>query len=303
MDYDFHVCKVCSSPAGRPLYELSNAIVWVCSDCGLHYTNYLDPVSSIEPHVHSEALTPDVAGYIEKSLQSNDRRFRNQVDFVRKLRKPEGLKVLDVGCGGGLFLSLLEREGADVWGIDLDDARVEYARTKHNLTVHKVPIEDAFWQSGFREAFDLVTFWDVIEHVNFPLATLRAAANLLNPDGLLLLDTPCRDTFYHRFGSMSYRLSRGKRPMFLNAMYSNHLFGHKQILSINDIYKIFILSELELISVDVIHELSFPYRYYLRKLLKSALLVEVANPLVTFFFKLIKIRNKMIVAGRKRAQR
>ena len=121
--------------------------------------------------------------------------------------------------------------GAQVIGIELSDSRARYARTKHGLEIYKRPIESDFWQKGYTNYFDAVTLWDVIEHVNYPFQTLQSAANVLKKGGLLLIDTPCRDSFYHQVGEMTYRLSGGRFPTFLNAMYSSHLFGHKQIFS------------------------------------------------------------------------
>jgi 2-polyprenyl-6-hydroxyphenyl methylase/3-demethylubiquinone-9 3-methyltransferase len=143
----------------------------------------------------------------------------------------------------------------------------------------------------------------VIEHVNYPRQTLQCAANVLKPGGLLLIDTPCRDSFYHRFGEFTYKLTRGKYPTFLNAMYSSHLFGHKQIFSTSEMRTLFESVGLEVIDLHKFHELSFPYEFYLKKLFKSQLLVNLLLPLVQIFFKIFKIQNKMLVIGRRGGSR
>ena len=114
-----------------------------------------------------------------------------------------------------------------------------------------------------------------------------------------MIDTPCRDSFYHQVGEMTYRLSRGRFPTFLNAMYSSHLFGHKQIFSTSEMKELFKSCGLEVIELQKFHELSFPYEFYLRKLLRTELLVKLLLPLVKTFFQLFKIRNKMLMVGRK----
>jgi 2-polyprenyl-6-hydroxyphenyl methylase/3-demethylubiquinone-9 3-methyltransferase len=139
----------------------------------------------------------------------------------------------------------------------------------------------------------------VIEHVNYPLQTLQCAVNVLKKGGLLLMDTPCRDSFYHQVGEITYRLSGGWLPTFLNAMYSSHLFGHKQIFSTAEMKDIFTSSGLEVVELQKFHELSFPYDFYLKKLLRSEALVKLLLPVVKAFFWLFKIRNKMLVIGRK----
>jgi 2-polyprenyl-3-methyl-5-hydroxy-6-metoxy-1,4-benzoquinol methylase len=194
---------------------------------------------------------------------------------------------------------VLKQAGADVMGIELSDSRAQYARTKHGLAIDKHPIENDHWQNGYAGHFDAVTLWDVIEHVNYPVQTLHSATNVLKPGGLLLIDTPCRDSFYHRFGELTYRLTGGRYPTFLNAMYSSHLFGHKQIFSTSEMRKLFESVGLKVVDLHTFHELSFPYEFYLKKLLKSQAMVNVLLPLVQVFFKIFKIQNKMLVIGRK----
>ncbi|HEX9838470.1 MAG TPA: class I SAM-dependent methyltransferase, partial [Anaerolineales bacterium] len=224
--------------AARLTYELKNANVYV-STGGYHFTDYLDLVEKISPEIDASQLTDEESSYIETQLQANSQKFDNQISILKKHLSLNNAKVLDIGCGGGLFLSLLKREGADVVGIELSDSRAQYAKTKHELEIHKYPIESDFWQKGYANHFDAVTLWDVIEHVNYPLQTLQCAANVLKQGGLLVIDTPCRDCFYHRAGEITYRLSGGRFPTFLNAMYSSHLFGHKQIFSTAEMKNLF----------------------------------------------------------------
>lgn len=279
-------------------YRLKNATVYV-SQGGYHFTDYLDPVSEISPEIDASQLTPQESAYIETQLQANSQRFRHQVAVLSRHLPLKNAKVLDIGCGGGLFLSLLKGEGVQTVGIELSDSRAHYAATRHGLEVHKRPIESDFWQKEYADHFDAVTLWDVIEHVNYPFQTLQSATNVLKAGGLLLIDTPCRDSFYHQVGELTYRLSGGRFPTFLNAMYSSHVFGHKQIFSASEMKELFTSCGLEVIQLQKFHELSFPYEFYLRKLLRSDALVRISLPAVKAFFRLFKIRNKMLVIGRK----
>jgi 2-polyprenyl-3-methyl-5-hydroxy-6-metoxy-1,4-benzoquinol methylase len=163
---------------GRLTYKLKNADVFVSKD-GFHFIDYLDPVEEILPEIDASQLTDEVAAYIETQLQANAEKFDNQANIVKQHLPLQNAKVLDVGCGGGLFLSLLKQQGADVIGIELSDSRAQYAKAKHRLVIDKHPIESDHWQSGYATYFDAVTLWDVIEHVNYPLQTLQSVANVL----------------------------------------------------------------------------------------------------------------------------
>ena len=96
------------------------------------------------------------------------------------------------------------------------------------LRVHKRMLEDPRFVSEHRSAYDAVTLFDVLEHVNFPARTLAAVRALLKPGGHLFVETPSREGALHRIGDASYRLSRGRYPTLLNLMYSNHAFGHNR---------------------------------------------------------------------------
>ncbi|MBT3633005.1 MAG: class I SAM-dependent methyltransferase [Candidatus Marinimicrobia bacterium] len=288
-----------SNISGEPKYKLRNGDLFV-SPGGIHFLDYLDPVGEISTEIDAAKLTDEESCYIEKALQSNDERFENQVNIVKSHLQQSISKVIDIGCGGGLFLSKFKNLGSEVVGVELNDSRAQYAKTIHGLEIHKRPIESSFWPENYSEYFDAVTIWDVIEHVNYPLATLRSATKVLKKNGLIFIDTPCRDSFYHRFGELSYKISNGAFPTFLNTMYSSHLFGHKQIFSTIEMKSLLESAGLEVVLVKKFHELSFPHSYYLKMMLKSDLLVKLALPLVKIFLFVFPVKNKMLAIARKK---
>src|SRR5688500_3916188 len=134
-----HALKEHPAEQARLRYKLKNANVYV-SKGGYHFTDYLDPVNEISPEMDSSQLTDEESSYIETQLQANSQRVRHQVEVLSHHLPLRNAKVLDIGCGGGLFLSLLKREGAQVMGIELSDSRAYYAATQHGLEIHKRPI-------------------------------------------------------------------------------------------------------------------------------------------------------------------
>ena len=255
-------------------YRLSNASVYV-SPGGIHYIDYLDDMGDVDSA--DVVLTDQDVSYIERLLQSNRDRFDSQVSIVLKYVDVIGKKVLDVGSGGGLFLSLLREKGANVMGCELNPARSLYSKKKYKLAISTQPIEDSDFLTKHAGSFDCVTMWDVIEHVNYPFSTINASKTLLAWSGYLFIDTPCRDCFYHIFGDLTYRLTKGLFPTFLNSMYSAHPFGHKQIFTRKEMVSILNGIGFEVIDVHSFHELSFPYRFYLKKMFKSDFLGSSPN--------------------------
>ena len=102
-----------------------------------------------------------------------------------------GLRILDVGCGGGLMSEALARLGAQVVGVDASPGNVAAARLhaqSHNVTVDYRLGEPAEVLAP-EERFDVVLALEVVEHVSDVPAFLATAAALLAPGGMLFVST------------------------------------------------------------------------------------------------------------------
>ena len=283
----------------KPIYLLKNAKVYI-SKSGFHFTDYLDPDKDIEYDINNEHEDIFVNKYIESQLQSNGDKFLKQAKKVEKyIGSFENKNILDIGCGGGLFLSIAKSKGANVHGIEPSNPRAFYANKKNKIKVFKLPIENSFWK-GKRNNYDLVTLWDVIEHVNFPFKTIECSCKTLVNGGFLILDTPCRDSFFHKLGELTYKYSKGKFPTFLNVMYSSHLYGHKQIFSKKEICNILTCSGMEILEIKQFHELSFPIDFYINKLIRNKFILKLMVLMIPIFLKFLPVKNKMIIVGRKK---
>ncbi len=97
-------------------------------------------------------------------------------------------KVLDYGCGTGVFLERIANRCEDRWGVDVDDEKLELARGRTDahleriLPGHPMPLPDG--------TFDTVVIMEVIEHVAEERAVLEELSRVLPPGGRLLLTTP-----------------------------------------------------------------------------------------------------------------
>lgn len=277
------------------------ADVVVCKNCDFHYSTYKDDeYADISAHSEQQTLDEKTVRYIQQKLESNPGRFDKHEATVLKFSNPDKHTLLDIGFGGAVFIQKMKSAGFDCYGIELDRQYMLYAKeVLHLENVHSLPVQDDFWQQHHQSFFDVIVLWDVLEHVNDPIQFITSIAALLKPGGKLFIDTPCRDTFYHQSGELIFSFSFGYFKGLLHDMYSSHRFGHKQILSKKDMHQLMQMNGLQMQSLEVLHEMSFPYQFYLKKILKSDVLVKIALPFVHFFFKLFKIRNKMMVVAVK----
>jgi len=229
--YNFGRCKLCGTLSAEPTYRLKKCTVYACAACGFHCIDALDvlpcPASAGEaPELDSKAIA-----YIERRLAGS---LPQQQDRLRRAQACQplfGAHCLDVGAGAGLFAHLLAAEGATVQGLEPQPVFCTFAQQKFGLTFRQETIDAPYWQHGYAGAFDLITLWDVLEHVNFPAATLQQVVPLLKPGGYLLLDTPIRDALVYRFSEWAYRCSRGRNTFMLETLYSPRPFRHKQIFT------------------------------------------------------------------------
>ena len=97
-------------------------------------------------------------------------------------------RVLDVGCGPGAFVALLRWAGFDATGLELSPWVVDFARGAFDVPVLRGGVEAQSFAAG---SFGVVVMNDVVEHLTDPVATLQRTALLLDPEGLLVIQTPC----------------------------------------------------------------------------------------------------------------
>lgn len=115
-------------------------------------------------------------------------------EFDRDLTAPlpfAGLRILDIGCGGGLLSEPMARLGADVVGADAAPRNIPVARLHAEqsglaIDYRHTTAED---MAAAGEQFDVVLNMEVVEHVADPLAYLTACQNLLRPGGLMVCST------------------------------------------------------------------------------------------------------------------
>ncbi len=116
-------------------------------------------------------------------------------------RKPHA-RILDIGCGAGLFFDALEPFG-HVEGIEADPAVVEQSgRWRHRI--HDGELETF----SADQKFDLILALDVVEHVRSPETLLRHAAMFLAPDGRMLITTPAFDWLWTSHDRLNQHVKR-----------------------------------------------------------------------------------------------
>tara|TARA_B100000767_G_C19585125_1_gene459018 strand:- start:102 stop:803 length:702 start_codon:yes stop_codon:yes gene_type:complete len=115
-----------------------------------------------------------------------------RANYINQTIPLDGLKALDVGCGGGLLAEAMDSMGASVTAIDVTEANIEVAKLHaknegKNISYLMTRAEDLAEKEP--ESFDVVACLEVIEHVPEPAQLIKACSELLKPGGQMFLST------------------------------------------------------------------------------------------------------------------
>ena len=139
----------------------------------------------------------DVQGPYRTLHQINPARLQ----FVERFVDLSGLRVLDVGCGGGILSEALAERGASVLGIDLAESALQAAEAHRAGQAVEYRLESSRDAAARGEVFDVVTCMEMLEHVADPAAVLRDIHALLKPGGWAFFSTINR-TLKARLGAV-----------------------------------------------------------------------------------------------------
>lgn len=128
----------------------------------------------------------------DKSLLENLKSFLFQLIYSPIPKEHKG-RILDIGCGNGIYLYNLKKHDWDVYGVEISKKAVAFAQEKLRLkNVRQGTIEDIKYPDGY---FDVITMNHVIEHLFSPKETLGEINGILKKEGLLIITTPNVNSF------------------------------------------------------------------------------------------------------------
>jgi SAM-dependent methyltransferase len=184
-------CSLCGERRVQPLFRPRGRgggwsyHVVRCASCGFLYRN---------PGIRPERLGDLYAGSYGSFLTGRyAKKRRDRYALVMDAFAPlfadgAGRRLLDFGCGAGIFLELAHERGFDGYGVDLSPDAVERARQKPSGRNAYVGAPDEVPQIA-AGGFDVITMWSVLAHLATPVEDLTTLRRLLAPDGVLLILT------------------------------------------------------------------------------------------------------------------
>ncbi len=207
-------CPACYLAATAESLEVFHGIsLYGCTSCDLHFWH---PVGK-----------PDAAWY-EMAYQGRDHRPMplepGHRFFLADPLAPKCGRLLDIGCGVGNFLAAARDIGFETTGVEFDRAAVSFAQQHYGLQRVFAMRPEIFRAMEPGAQFDVVTFFEVLEHQDEPTRFLNTAKELLAPNGFVALSVPNRDRWQKGVEPLDYppnHLTRWSPAALRNFLESN----------------------------------------------------------------------------------
>lgn len=224
MNDEHKECLICKSKKIKPLDgTYSNHGLVKCKNCDFVFMNRIPSEEELHDHYNTYAYASE--GYLSPLTEAS---YENLLDEFEKYRTTN--RILDIGTGRGWFLDCAKKRGWQVFGTEFSPTAVEQIKAR-GIEIHHGEI-----RSGLFDGidFDVITSFEVIEHINNPLKEIPIIYGMLRENGLFYCTTPNFNSilrFYFKgdFDIINYpeHLSYYTRKTINNLLTSNGLKKNK----------------------------------------------------------------------------
>ena len=190
-------CECCGSLIFSPVHlRRDNTLVVHCEECHLEFVNPLPAVEAMQENYHKEMIGNET----ESGLYSNyilerqtralsfSKLYNTRLNLIESFC-PEKGNLLDIGCGAGFFLNCAKERGWNCYGLEILPEYIKFAQ--ENFALDNIQLESLDESLSYdANTFDVVTLWDLIEHLRYPQSCLKRIHHVMKPGGLLIMWTP-----------------------------------------------------------------------------------------------------------------
>lgn len=217
-------CLICSSTKLKPLAGFEKAYLCQCNSCGFVFSSRIPSTQELinyyEGYGRNDYLSPLTI-----------KRYHQILDTFESKRKTN--RLLDIGCGIGYFLEVAKERGWEVYGTEYTDKAIEICKSK-GITMHQGELDPNNYSP---ESFDVITSFEVIEHINNPNPEIENISRLLRKGGLFYVTTPNFNSLIRYYRGQKYNVISWPEhlsyytPSTLNNLMKKHGFSKKWIQS------------------------------------------------------------------------
>ena len=170
-------CLICKSSNLKTMLNYEAAHLCKCGSCGFIFSKQIPTKKELSDHY-------DGYGRNDYLSPLTIKRYNELLDQFEKYRKTN--KIIDVGCGIGYFLEVAKERGWEVYGTEYTDDAVEICKKK-GIDIQLGILNSDNYGDG---EFDVITSFEVLEHINNPREEISNFYHILREGGLVYLTTP-----------------------------------------------------------------------------------------------------------------
>lgn len=220
------VCPVCSGTFFTFFLSRLGLDIWRCQDCSHGFQNPRITFGKASELYANDKTASDI--YTQPIQKDIDRvKYEYGLDVIGQLPPPDSRKIMDIGCGAGGFLMAAHARGWETCvGIDVNERYSSIYRESTGVQ---------FVQSSFEELnhehlgndYDVITMWNVLEHIYDLQSVLGSITTMLKPGGLLFIMVPNVESLATRLireksATFNWKHVSHFSPMSLEALMSRH---------------------------------------------------------------------------------
>lgn len=179
------VCPACHGTRQSPILECYREwSLYECPDCGVqHFWPAKNPgadwYQSSDMYAARDLMVVDWLGWYHRAA-------------IENMPVASG-RLIDVGCGNGAFVAAAHRRGYDAWGIDFSAKAIEAGRRHFGLEQLRAESIEQLSDRIGEQRFDVVTAFEILEHMDDSSAFVKQIIGLLAPGGYLIVSVPNRE--------------------------------------------------------------------------------------------------------------
>ena len=184
-------CPICSQEAA--LYcSKDRANYFRCDSCGAIFQDPLPTLREMMDYANAEYSN----GLYKEYLEANDLKYATfeyrlhkvMEAFQRQNPSETAPRILDVGCSNGRFIEVAIRNGMEAWGLELSENAIAAASPAARARIYHGDANNI--ESLGMEKFDIITAFDLVEHLFDPFSFLNHLYKMITKDGIIVITTP-----------------------------------------------------------------------------------------------------------------
>lgn len=204
--YSIDACPVCGSKNYKKLLTRFGLDIWRCQDCRHGFQNpRLKYEKATELYMDDRSASDIYTAPLQ--IEIDEIKYQYGVDLIGLALGGVKRKILDIGCGAGVFLKMAHKSGWPICvGIDPNENYSTIYAESTGVQYIQGTLE-RLDEYDMGDNYDCISMWSVLEHMNDPKQVVETLSSLLAPDGVIFILVPNLD-------SLATRLMRQLSPTF-----------------------------------------------------------------------------------------